>query len=395
MTTQLVHAGERRAQPAGLPVAMPIYATSTFTYASMEEIDAVFNGELNDYVYSRNGNPNVAALEDALNLIENGKATIVYASGMAAMHAALLACELAPGALVLASQDLYGATFELLYKIFAPLGIKTATADFNNTAALGEKIAETKPKVLIAETISNPLLKVCDIEMCAKLAHEVGAKLIVDNTFASPYLCQPINLGADFSVHSTTKYLGGHADSTGGAVVARDEIDRAALVGVMKLVGGILAVWEAHHILRGMKTLSLRMDRQCANAESLAQRLSKNPKIEKVFHPSLAAENDAEIVRRVLRAPFGGALVSIQLKENTREAAFRFMNALNLCVRATSLGDVFTSVSHPMISSHRELSPKKRASLGIGDGLVRISVGIEDINDITADIEQALLAENK
>lgn len=390
ITTQLVHAGERRAQPAGLPVAMPIYATSTFTYDSMEEVDKVFSGEAGDFVYSRNGNPNLAALEEALKIVENGEAAVAYASGMAATHAALLACELAPGAVVLASQDLYGATFELLYKIFAPFGIKTVTADFNDVDALREKIAETKPRVLIAETISNPLLKVCDIETCANLAREAGARLIVDNTFASPYLCQPLKLGADFSVHSTTKYLGGHADSTGGAVIARDEFDRAALVGVMKLVGGVLAVWEAHQILRGMKTLSLRMERQCANANSLAEHLAKHPKVAKVFHPNLTAKDEAKIARRVLREPFGGALVSIQLKENTREAAFRFMNALKLCVRATSLGDVFTSVSHPMISSHRELSPKKRASLGIGDGLVRISVGIEDINDIFADIKQAL-----
>jgi len=394
ITTKLVHAGERRAQPAGLPVAMPIYATSTFTYDSMEEIDKVFSGETNDYVYSRNGNPNVAALEEALCVVENGNAATVFASGMAAMHAALLACELSAGAVVLASQDLYGATFELLYKIFAPFGIKTATVDFNNIDALREKISEVKPRVLIAETISNPLLKVCDIETCANLAHEAGARLIVDNTFASPYLCQPLDLGADFSVHSTTKYLGGHADSTGGAVIARDELDRAALVGVSKLVGGILAVWEAHQILRGMKTLSLRMERQCANANLLAEHLTKHAKIEKVFYPNLAAGNESKIVRGVLREPFGGALVSIQLRENTREAAFRFMNALKLCVRATSLGDVFTGVSHPMISSHRELSPKKRASLGIGDGLVRISVGIEDIKDIIADIEQALTMEN-
>jgi cystathionine beta-lyase/cystathionine gamma-synthase len=390
ITTQLVHAGERRAQPAGLPVAMPIYATSTFTYASMEEIDGVFSGELNDYVYSRNGNPNVAALEEALKIVENGRAAVAYASGMAAMHAALLACELAPGAVVLASQDLYGATFELLGKIFAPFGIKTATTDFNDVDALRRKISETKPRVLIAETISNPLLKVCDIETCANLAHEAGARLIVDNTFASPYLCQPLNFGADFSVHSATKYLGGHADSTGGAVIARDEFDRAALIGVMKLVGGILAVWEAHQILRGIKTLSLRMERQCANANSLAEHLTKHPKIAKVFYPNSTTANEMKIVRRVLREPFGGALVSIELAENTREAAFRFMNALKLCVRATSLGDVFTGVSHPMISSHRELSPKNRASLGIGDGLVRISVGIEDIKDIIADVEQAL-----
>ncbi|MDQ3178996.1 MAG: PLP-dependent aspartate aminotransferase family protein [Acidobacteriota bacterium] len=390
ITTQLVHAGERRSLPVGLPVANPIYTTTTYTYASMAEIDKVFAGETPDYIYSRNGNPTVAALEEAMKVIEDGAAASAYASGMAALHAALFACELSPGSVVLASADLYGASFELLYKIFGSFGVKTVTADFSDINALREKTAEIKPRILLAETISNPLLKVCDIAACAEIAHEVGARLIVDNTFATPFLCQPLKLGADFVVHSATKYLGGHADAMGGVVVAREEFDRPALVGAMKLVGGILSVWEAHLILRGIKTLALRIERQCANAKLLAEHLSNHPKIEAVFYPGLNSSAEIEILQRVLREPFSGALVSIRLKEDTREAAFRFMDALNLCVRATSLGDVFTSVSHSAISSHRELSPAKRESLGISDGLVRISVGIEDAADIIADIEQAL-----
>ena len=390
ITTQIVHAGERRVLPVGLPVASPIYTTATYTYDSMAEIDKVFAGETPDYIYTRNGNPTVAALEEAMAVIEDGAAACAYSSGMAALHAALFACELLPGASVLASADLYGASFELLYKIFGSFGVKTVTADFSDLDALREKAQEIKPGVLLAETISNPLLKICDIAVCAEIAHEVGARLIVDNTFATPFLCQPLKLGADFAVHSATKYLGGHADAMGGVVVAREEFDRAALVGVMKLVGGVLSVWEAHQILRGIKTLALRIARQCANAQILAEHLSNHPKIEVVFYPNLYSSVEAEIVRRVLRDPFGGALLSIKLKENTREAAFLFMDSLKLCVRATSLGDVFTSVSYPAISSHRELSPTKRASLGISDGLVRISVGIEDTADIVADIEQAL-----
>jgi len=390
ITTQLVHAGERRTLPVGLPVANPIFTTATYTYNSMAEVDKVFAGETPDYIYTRNGNPTVAALEEAMTIIEDGAAAFAYSSGMAALHAALFACELSPGVVVLASADLYGASFELLYKIFGSLGVKTVTANFSDLDALREKVAEIKPRVLLAETISNPLLKVCDIAACAEIAHKVGARLIVDNTFATPFLCQPLKFGADFTVHSATKYLGGHADTMGGVVVAREEFDSAALVGVKKLVGGVLSVWEAHQILRGIKTLALRIERQCANAKFLAEHLSNHPKIEAVFYPGLNSSAEREVVQRVLREPFGGALVSIKLKENTREAAFRFMDALNLCVRATSLGDVFTGVSHPAISSHRELSPSKRQSLGISDGLVRISVGIEDAADIIADIEQAL-----
>jgi len=388
IATQLVHAGERREPPVGVPVATPIYSSATYTYASMAEMDKVFSGESPDYIYARYGNPTVAALQEALATVEKGNFACTYASGMAALHAALFACELSANSVVLASRDLYGASFDLLYKIFGAFGVKTQTADFSDLDALREKAAELKPRVLLAETISNPLLKVCDIAACAEIAREVGARLIVDNTFASPYLCQPLDLGADFSVHSATKYLGGHADATGGIVIAKQEFDRPALVGVMKLGGGVLSVWEAHQILRGIKTLGLRLERQCQNAEILAEHLSKHSRIEKVFYPNFS--EDVQLTGKVLREPFGGALVSIILKDNTRESAFRFMDALELCIRATSLGDVFTLVSHSATSSHRELSPKRRADLGISDGLVRISVGIEDIKDIIADIEQAL-----
>ena len=212
--------------------------------------------------------------------------------------------------------------------------------------------------------------------------------MIVDNTFASPYLCQPLTLGADFSVHSATKYLSGHADATGGIVVSCDEFDKPMLDGIKKLVGGVLSVWEAHHILRGTKTLALRLEKQCENAEILAEHFATHPLIEKVYYPNLA--EDVSVTRKVLRENLGGALVSIKLKNDTREGAWKFMDALNLCVRATSLGDVYTLVSHSASSSHRELSPKKRATLGISEGLVRISVGIEDVQDIINDIEQAL-----
>jgi cystathionine gamma-synthase/methionine-gamma-lyase len=386
--TKLVHAGERKKQPIGQPVATPLYTTATYTYDSMREMDAVFAGEGGDYVYSRYGNPTVSALEDALATIEAGTVAVAYASGMAAIHAALFACELAPGSVVLASQDLYGASFDLLNKIFGAFGVKTKTADFNDLERLKAKVVELKPRALLAETISNPLLKICDIEKVAEIAHENGARLVVDNTFASPYLCQPLTLGADFSVHSATKYLSGHADAMGGIVVSNEEFDRAALVGVMKLAGGVLSVWEAHQILRGVKTLALRMEKQCSNARSLAEHLARNEFIEKVYYPNLSEENGA--AKKVLRGESGGAIVSIKLKNDTKEAAWKFMDSLKLAVRATSLGDVYTLVSHSASSSHRELSPKKRAELGISDGLVRISVGIEDVKDIIADIEQAL-----
>ncbi|GAC1445865.1 MAG: methionine gamma-lyase [Pyrinomonadaceae bacterium] len=391
ISTQLVHAGRQKTFPQGKPTATPIYASATFSYDSMQEFDEAFAGVGGDYIYTRYGNPTIAGLEEAMRVLEAGADARAFASGMAALHASFIACEINPGATVLASQDLYGATTSLLQNVFCAFGVRTVMFDFDDIQGLREKARVIKPRVLIAETISNPLLKVCDLEAVSKIAREIDARLVVDNTFASPYLCQPIKHGADFVVHSATKYLSGHADATGGIVVARDEFDMTALTAALKLVGGVLSVWEAHLISRGIKTLGLRVERACENARTLAEKLSEHPKIARVFHPSLVrTDAEREIIKRIIRAPHTGALVSIELRENTREAAFRFMENLNLCVRATSLGDVFTGVLHPATASHRDLAPVRRQQLGIGDGLVRISVGIENVEDIARDIERAL-----
>src|SRR5215210_6822488 len=371
IATKLVHGGERRALPDAKPVSTPIYASATFTYDSMQEIDQVFAGEKQGFIYTRYGNPTIAALEDAVREVEEGATACAYATGMAAIHAALLACDLKSGSTVLASQDLYGATTSLLNNVLSNFGVRTVTVDFSDLSKVRETARDIRPQIMIAETISNPLLKVCDIEACAQIAHENGARLIIDNTFASPYLCQPLKLGADLVVHSATKYLGGHADAMGGLVISRDEMDSTALVSIMKLVGGVLGVWEAHEILRGLKTLAVRMDRQCENARTLAGHLQEHQSIGRIHYPGI------------------GALVSIELRDDTKEAAFRFMNALKLILRSTSLGDVFTSVLHPATASHRDLIPARRRELGIVDGLVRISVGIEKIDDIIADIDKA------
>lgn len=388
--TQFVHAGERRTAPNGVPASTPIYATSTFVYESVEDVERIVEGEVSDFVYSRYGNPTVAAFEEAMAAIERGSFAFAYGSGMAALHAAILACELTPGSVVLASKDLYGATFELLYTIFGSLGVKTVTADFSDVEAVREAAENNRPRALVCETLSNPLLKICDIEVCAEIAHSVGAKLIVDNTFATPFLCRPLELGADLVVHSATKYLGGHADATGGVVIAREEFDRPALLGALTLAGGVLSPWEAHSILRGIKTLALRLEKQCSNADRLAEHLEKLPEIESVIFPKFFAGADAEVVSRTFHNSYFGAIVSVRLREDTREAAFGFMNSLKLCTRAASVGDIFTGVVHPATATHRELSPAKRAAIGITEGLIRISVGIEDVEDVISDIDQAL-----
>jgi cystathionine gamma-synthase/methionine-gamma-lyase len=385
ISTKLVHCGERAKPSDAQPVATPIYASATYTYDSMEDIDRVFSGEKHGYIYTRYGNPTVASLEETVRVIEGGATACSYSSGMAALHAALLASDLKSGSTVVASQDLYGATTNLLNTVFGPFGIKTVPTDFNNLDNLRAVVAEAKPAVLVSETISNPLLKVCDIEACAEIAHSAGARLIVDNTFATPYLCQPLKFGADMVVHSATKYLSGHADSMGGVVVSRDEFDSAPLIGVMKLVGGVLSPWESHQISRGIKTLGVRLDRQCENARVVAERLRPNEFVKKVYYPGFSED---AVVGRMLRKP--GALVSIELKDDSVAGAFKFMNALRICVRSTSLGDVFSSVLHPTTAFLRDTPEPRRRELGVADGLVRISVGIESVEDVLADIEQAL-----
>lgn len=393
--TRFVHAGERRDAPAGVPASTPIYATSSFIYEQVEDIDRIVEGETTGFVYSRYGNPTVAAFEEAMAAVENGKFAFAYGSGMAALHASLLACELSNGSVVLASRDLYGSTFELLYTVFGAFGVKTVTEDFTDIAALRAKAFELKPRVLVCETLSNPLLKVCDIEECAEISREVGAKLIVDNTFATPYLCRPLDLGADFVVHSATKYLGGHADATGGVVIAKEDFDKPALLGALTLAGGVLSPWEAHSILRGIKTLGLRMEKQCSNAERLAAHLQKLPQIDEVIYPKFFEGEQSHALDSSFHGSEYGAIVSIRLKEDTRDASYRFLNSLKLCTRAASVGDLFTGIVHPATATHRELSPAKRAKLGITEGLIRISVGIEDVNDILADIEQALVGSQR
>lgn len=385
--TEIVHAGERQPLPAALPNSTPLFANSSYSYPSMTEAERVFTGEVNDYIYSRYGNPTVEAFQESIRVLEAGAVARAFSSGMAALHGALLASDLTPGAVILASRDLYGATFDLIYKVFGAFGVKAQLVDFGDVAALRIKTEELKPRVLIAETISNPLLKVLDIAAVADISRPAGAKFIVDSTFATPYLSRPLELGADFVVHSATKYLGGNGDATGGIVIARDLADEPALTSAMKLAGGILSVWEAHQISTGLKTLALRLERQCANAEILAESLRDHQKIAKVHYPKFALDG---VAGRVLRQPLNGALVSIVLANDRRGAAWKFMDSLELCVRATTLGDVFTTVSHSASSSHRELTEKRRNALGITEGLVRISVGIEDPTDILADIEQAL-----
>jgi len=387
--TRAVHAGER-IQPDGYtPVVTPIHPTVGFLYESMDDLDAVFATTRAGYVYPRYGSPTVAAFEIAIAELERGEAAHAFGSGMAAIYAALLAAGMRAGTTVIAALDLYGATMTLLQRLMTELGVTVRLVDVTDLNALETTLAQTRPIALIAETISNPLLKVADISALAEMAHRHGGQLLIDNTFASPYLCNPLALGADFVIHSATKYISGHGDVMAGVVVTSTE-NRRKLYELNKLVGGVLGPFEAWLALRGVKTLPLRMRQQCASAARVAEWLTQHPRIARVNYPGLPTHPQHELTQRLFGGRGFGGMLSFEIANAERTQVFRFMEALELCSPATTLGDIYSLVLHPATSSHRSLTTEERARIGIRDGLVRLSVGIEDVADIIGDLEHAL-----
>ncbi|HSL01515.1 MAG TPA: PLP-dependent aspartate aminotransferase family protein [Rubrobacteraceae bacterium] len=396
--TRAVHSGERRSGRSSerengeyFPISTPIYASTTFSHGDIETTDRVLGGEEAGYSYARYDNPTVRAFEEALATLEGeGARALAFGSGMAAMHAALAAAELGPGATVLAAEQLYGSTATLLVQVFGQYDVEVRFVDAYDLEAVEKRVAQLQPRAVVIETISNPLLRVADVPAIAGITRASGAALVVDNTFGTPYLQRPLELGADIVVYSATKYLSGHGDLTAGAVVTGPPYDGAA-EQVRKLVGGTLGPFEAWLAHRGLKTLALRMSRQCENAREISSRLVSHPKVARVHHPALGGHPDAEVTRRVL-ADTGG-LVAFELSADPaeeREATFSFLNSLELCVKAPSLGDIYTLAIHPATSSHRELSPSRRERLGVKENLIRLSVGIEHPEDVISDLEAAL-----
>ena len=400
LETMLVHTGERQVpqevMQQGMPTSLPIYATSTFLQEDADALDAAFEppapGAPPAYMYARYGNPTVAGLEQAVAAIEHGKGAVAFGSGMAALHAALLAAGVAPDETVLAASNLYGATTGMLQKVFAPQGVRIITCDVTDTAAVCQTIEAEQPSVLMLETLSNPLLQLCDLPTIAKAAQRVGATTVVDSTFSSPILIRPLELGIDIVVHSATKYLGGHGDALGGVAIANSSFHLEALSGYMRMLGAVLSPFEARLIMRGLKTLSLRMERHCANAAIVAAWLAGDARVSRVHYPGLPSHPQHELAKCLLHGQLFGGMVSFEIRDADRAAVHRFMDALRLCLCGTSLGDVYSLVSYSALSSHRNLTPAQRAAQGISDGLVRLSVGIEHPDDIIADLDHALTA---
>jgi cystathionine gamma-synthase/methionine-gamma-lyase len=389
--TKAVHAGDRKKPGPQVPATTPIYTATTYFYDTTAQLDRVFGNEEPGYAYSRYDNPTNGALEELAVSLENGAGALACASGMLAVQTAIQVALLDRPKRIVAAGALYGATLNMLRTIFEPFGVETRFVDICDLEAVRSAVAEDKPGCIIMETVSNPLLRVGEIDRIARIARAANAALIVDNTFATPLLIRPLELGAHIVVHSATKYLAGHGDVLGGLIIS-DEEHYPALRTLSRTAGPVLGPFESYMTMRGIKTFPLRMERQCANACRVASALAGHPGVERVHYTADPNHPDAAAIARLFPKGLYGAMISFELKNAGREQVFRFMDALQLVVRATSLGDVHTMMLYPAMASHRDIAPKQRARLGITDSLVRLSIGIEAAEDIIADLDQALTA---
>jgi len=382
--TRAVHAGREVHLGQATPTVPPIHVATAYTYPTTDELDAVFEDNAKGYVYSRYGNPTVRALEEAIAAIEGTDEAIAFGTGMAAIHG-ILTLLAKPGDRILASRDVYGATFALLRSVLADFGVETTFVDMRDLAAVERLATELQPALVFAETISNPLIRLTDVQRVGAIARNAGARFVLDNTFATPVLTNGTALGVDAVIYSSTKHLGGHGDTTGG-IVATDAETARALREQNKLIGAFASPFDAWLVLRGLKTLDLRVRQQCANACRLVDWLKADPRIAGVNFPGEQQPVPAGLFAGDLR----GTMLSFEIAGADRDAVFRFQDALRLVQPATTLGDVYTLVLHPATSSHRALTPQERSDIGIADGLVRLSAGIEDPEDVIADLHQAL-----
>ena len=383
--TTAIHAGTLKNLYGTL--AMPIYQTSTFIFDSAEQGGRRFALEEAGYIYTRLGNPTTTVLENKIAALEEGEAAVATSSGMGAISSTLWTV-LKAGDHVVTDKTLYGCTFALMCHGLTRFGIDVTFVDTSNLDEVKNAIKENT-RVVYLETPANPNLKIVDLEALSKLAHKnPNTLVIVDNTFATPYMQKPLKLGADIVVHSVTKYINGHGDVIAGLVVTNKELaDQIRFVGLKDMTGAVLGPQDAYYIIRGMKTFEIRMERHCKNAKKVVEFLNKHPKIERVYYPGLETHPGHEIAKKQMKD--FGAMISFELKGGF-EAGKTLLNNLKLCSLAVSLGDTETLIQHPASMTHSPYTKEEREAAGITDGLVRLSVGLENVEDIIADLEQGL-----
>jgi len=386
-STRAIHHGYDPLSHGGALVP-PVYQTATYAFPSVEYGAACFAGEAAGHFYSRISNPTLALLEQRMASLEGGEAGLALASGMGAITSTLWTL-LRPGDELIVGRTLYGCTFAFLHHGIGEFGVKIRHVDLNDLQALKAAITP-QTRMIYCETPANPTMQLVDIAALAEAVRGHDLTVVVDNTYCTPYLQRPLELGADLVVHSATKYLSGHGDITAGLVVGRKAlVDRIRLEGLKDMTGAVLSPHDASLLMRGIKTLALRMDRHCANAQQIAEFLLAQPQVELIRYPGLACFPQHELASRQMRLP--GGMIAFELKGGI-EAGRRFMNALQLFARAVSLGDAESLAQHPASMTHSSYTPKERAEHGISEGLVRLSVGLEDIEDLLADVQQALRA---
>ena len=386
--TQAIHAGEARtssAEKTGMPLLPPIYQNSTFRFATAAEFAEAFQDEESGYVYTRWGNPTQEVLEQKLAVLEAGEAALATASGMGAVSTALLTA-LADGGHVVAMENLYSATFQILNEAFPRFGIETTFVDATDPAQI-ERAIRADTKVLYLESPTNPLLKLVDLQAAAEIAKAHGLTSIIDNTFATPCGQQPITFGIDVVAHSMTKYMSGSGAVIAGAIIGEKEFIGHAKEGALRNFGAVISPFNAWLTLHGLTTLPLRFTRHSENATRVATFLEAHPAVAWVRHPGLTSHPQHELAKRQMDA-FGG-MITLELKDG-RAAGEHLVDHLQLCSLAVSLGDVRTLICHPASTTHSHVPAEIRRRTGITEGLVRISIGLEDTEDIVADLGQAL-----
>ncbi len=373
-STIAIHAGNEPDTATGA-VSVPIYQTSTYAQEGL--------GKHKGFEYARTQNPTRLALEKNIAALENARFGYAFASGMSAIDAVLKLIK--AGEHIILGDNTYGGTYRLFSRILTNYGVEFDLADTSDVAGL-ESAFKPNTKMLFVETPTNPVMTVTDLTAVSELAHSRGAKVVCDNTFMSPYFQRPIDLGVDIVVHSTTKYLNGHSDSVGGFVALNDQADAEWIAFVQNSVGAILSPFDSFLVLRGTKTLAIRMEAHDRNGRMVANFLTEHPKVQKVYYPGLASHPQHELAKRQ-QTGFGGM---VAFETGSLDNAKRVLEGVNLCTLGESLGGVETLISHPATMTHASVPQEKREKLGITDGLVRISVGIEDVEDIIEDLDRAL-----